>query len=253
MVDGEPTPAGEMTAIGPETIRIVRELIGLEFHRDAMHGYRRLRAHPAIFGIANLLLCGYFDNLIKNERGEHNLTIFIGISALICGIFFLGYFHRQAKEVLEKTSALPIPGASRVLYAWYAIASKPLFVALYSTDLLFFVVLFRTDTAIMWPALALLFLFILDIQMILTMIMIKGGRSSSAGYIMALIALVFAATVLSAVFHFDILSSGRSVIGWVTVGIYSAKWGETKTVVTIIEGMALTAVLAFFVGVRRVR
>lgn len=211
---------------------------------------RKLRSHHAVFTVANLFLCGYFDYLIRNDSGTHYLTLFIAIQTVLSMLFTIAYFVGSVKEILQKTTSYPVPSSSRFLFVLVSALCRPIFLGFYLTNCFFLCVFFwKTGMLIGWSVI-LFSLLIADVQLVLAILAVLYNRISFAGIGVIFLFISFALVISSVLFHQDYLLGGLPLIQWVVNGIASAQSGRESQAMLYIGSMAGLMVLLFLTGLK---
>ena len=227
-------------------------LAGVESRQGTTEG-RKLRSHHAAVTIANLFLCGYFDQLIHEDSGSHFLTLFLGLQAVFPVLFTMAYFLTSGKEVLLKTMCLPVSTSSRFLFIVASSVRRPLFVGLYLTTCFFFAVVFwHTRAVIVWAVLLYSFMLI-DLVLIVAVLAVFHNRISFAGVGVTLLFVSFVLITSSILFHQDFLLGGFPLIQWVVRGVVAIRNGEESQAILCLDVMGGLMVLLGLIGMKVVR
>ena len=218
-------------------------LLGLRAHEDGLHGLTKVKAHPVVFAVANLFFCGYCDHLIRGAEGAHYLAVFVGVTAVLSAIVYVGLFMRHSSEILTKTIVLPVSAPARFLFAWWDIARRQLFIALLLTDVLFFTIIYRSPL----PAFLLLAL-IIDVQLVIAAIMTRTHGGMAQGLVVGCIVVSVCVLAASTLFHLDLLGGRLPVVGWVTGGILDARAGNPSAMGWAFAKLAAVAGISVWIG-----
>jgi hypothetical protein len=224
----------------------------VESKQDTGEG-KKFRSHHAIFTLANLFLCGYFDELIRNDPGTHYLTLFIGLETALSMLFTIAYFIGSVREVLQKTKSYPISSSARFLFVLLSALRRPIFLGFFFTNCFFLCVFFWKTRVLMGWAVILYSLLMLDVQLIVAVLAVLYEKISFAGVGVILLFISFVLVTSSVLFHQDYLFGGLPLIQWVVNGLTAVRTGEESRAMFYIDAMAGIMVLLFLSGIRLVK
>jgi hypothetical protein len=216
-------------------------------------GEKKFRSHHAIFTVANLFLCGYFDQLIRNDTGTHYLTLFIGLEVVLSILFSVIYFIGSVKEILRKTGSFPVSSTARFLFVLLSALRRPIFLGFFVTNCFFLCVFFWKTRLLMGWAVILFSLLMIDVQLVISILAVLYNRISFAGIGVILLFASFVLVTSSVLFHHDYLFGGLPLIQWVVNGLAAVQRGEESLAMFYIDIMAGIMIVLFFAGVRFVK
>ncbi|MFI5252243.1 MAG: hypothetical protein ACHQQQ_07435 [Bacteroidota bacterium] len=211
---------------------------------------QELRSHPFIFGLANIIFCAYMDQLIRNDTGTHYLTLYIGVEAVVSILFTMAYFMGSVKEVLIKTTSLPVSSPSRFIFVLMSSLRRPLFLGFYFTNCFFLALFFWNTRFLVGWSVVLFSLMILDIQLIIAILAILHNKISFAGLGVTILFISFILIAGSILFHQDLILGGLPLIQWVVNALSALKSGEESQAMIYANVMGGIMILSFLTGLK---
>jgi hypothetical protein len=196
------------------------------------------RLLPALFAVANLFVCAFFERLLHNDETGRVLAIFLFIE----GTAFLGlaitHYMGGCQEIILKSRTYPSTPWSRFAFVFCSISVSPTSLGLWASDFLALIILRRMVAVSAISAPVLFTLYMLTIQAGTAFVCLLASRTQyPVAAVTLLLSLgVFAVLVASLVFHADAIVMVFPPVAWTSAGV-----GATEVAPALWRGVLLAA------------
>ncbi len=227
--------------------QIAADLIRLDRSRG-----KRLSLLPLIYGVGNLLFCGFMDSRLRSDPAMHDLFLFFFLEGFLILSIAAGHFITNDEKVIVRTRIFPTTSLSRMMYLVAGNGRRPAVAAVLVTAMLFLCVLFRDSP---WLLLSSLLLFALMAAGLMAIhaaagLMLIRGSQPPEGMALMIVLLAIGVVAGSLMFRYDFLLEGTPVTAWAAAGMLAARTGDLAGLARNAGFLAATLAGALAVGRR---
>lgn len=195
----------------------------------------RRRSHPATWGVgvaalgvANLLLCAYFERFMDSQSGQAPLLLLFAVESCFFLATIAGVFVGELEGILHKTVTLPVAGRTRYEFVLLAQIRHPAILVVWGTAVLAAPAVGpATVAAILSRIVLTLLLGLLILVCFSTALYARARSRATSAPIVAVVALLLLGIgFLSAVASTSHFLAVIVPLQWTVSGIFAAQTGE---------------------------